>query len=81
MPSNFMVLNHLTMWETAWMQAPKHVKQQKTKVIDHFDSKVLSEGIPYEASRLFGRLKGVFNNWKPNTDENIEKRTARKMMK
>ena len=69
-----------SLWESAWMKAPKHVKQQKTRVIDHFDAAVLKEGIDYEGRKLYGRLLGLINNWKQGNDAGVEKQTARKLM-
>jgi ribulose bisphosphate carboxylase small subunit len=72
--------NFPTLWESAWMKAPKYVKQQEKKVIDHFDAAVLKEGIDYDGKKLYGRLLGLINNWKPSNDAAIEKQTARKLM-
>jgi len=72
--------NFPSMWESAWMKAPKYVKQQEKKVIDHFDAAVLKEGIDYDGKKLYGRLLGLINNWKPSNDAAIEKQTARKLM-
>jgi hypothetical protein len=78
--SNYMLLNCLTLWESAWMKAPKHVNSQKTKVIDHFDAAVLKEGLEYNSKKLYGRLLGLINNWKPCIDSAVEKQTSRKLM-
>jgi hypothetical protein len=78
--SKYMVLNCPTLWESAWMKAPKHVNSQKTKVIDHFDAAVLKEGIEYDGKKLYGRLLGLINNWKPSSDVTTEKQTSRKLM-
>jgi ribulose bisphosphate carboxylase small subunit len=78
--SKHLEANYPSMWDSAWMKAPKYVKQQRTKVIDHFDAAVLKEGIDYDGKKLYGRLLGLINNWKPSNDAATEKQTARKMM-
>jgi hypothetical protein len=79
--SNYMVTRCTSLWEAAWMKAPKHVKAEKTKVIDHFDAAVLKEDIPYDGKRLYGRLLGLFNNWKTNQGDAVAKQTTRKLLK
>lgn len=80
--SNYMALNNPSLWEAAWMKAPKQVKAEKKKVIDHFDAAVLKEDIPYDGKRLYGRLLGLFNNWKSNDSAAAAaKQTERKILK
>ena len=62
--SEWMLKNCQSLYDSARMKAPAHVKSQWKKVIDHFDAAVLKEELRYDSKVLYGRLIGLINNWK-----------------
>jgi len=67
--SDWMAAHAPSLYESAQMKAPKHVKQHWPKVINHFNAAVLKEELKYDARVLYGRLMALINNWKIDPNE------------
>jgi hypothetical protein len=72
--SDWMIANCLGVWQSAWMQAPAPARVARQKVIDHFNSKVLTEQLNYNSGVLYGRLLGVMNNWKASNETSTQQK-------
>jgi len=78
MPMDYLKKYAPSLLESALMKAPRYVRNDWKRLENHFNSVVLTDAIPFESKRLYGRLIGLVNNWKQS--DNAVSRPARKLL-